>query len=340
MIARSRSATLAVVVDTIRRLLIDRDAAANRPSIEAGTRLEEDLGLYSLERLELGMRLRDHPLPVEPASVVGATSVGDVVALAHGEPCARPAAETFTFPPDPIWRPPGTPPRSLPFTAAAAALLAGVSLGGRVLIHRRRGSDARGVLRQAARTLGRLVRARIAVDGLSHFEGAGPVVVVANHQSYIDTIVLLATLPIDACFVANEGLPSTPLLGAAIAAADHLVVNRAATADPQAAVRRMIETLEAGVSLVVFPEGTIAPGPGLLPFRMGAFAAAAAAGRPIVPVTIAGTRRMLPFDTWQMAPVPLAVHVHAPIEPAGRTWRDMTALAARARAAVESRSSF
>jgi hypothetical protein len=57
--------------------------------------------------------------------------------------------------------------------------------------------------------------------------------------------------------------------------------------------RRTVQTVQADRSLVFFPEGTFTRMPGLLPFHMGAFVAAAEAGVPVVPVTIRGTRSLL-----------------------------------------------
>jgi len=84
--------------------------------------------------------------------------------------------------------------------------------------------------------------------------------------------------------------------------------------------RRTAQTVRAGRSLVFFPEGTFTRMPGLLPFRMGAFVAAAEAGVPVVPVTIRGTRSLLRADSWFPHRGTVSVIVGAPILAAGTDW--------------------
>lgn len=74
----------------------------------------------------------------------------------------------------------------------------------------------------------------------------------------------------------------------------------------------MVRTLESGTSLMLFPEGTRSRS-GLLPFRLGAFRAAAKTSHPVVPVSIDGTPRMLPRDFRLPESAPLSVQVLAPI---------------------------
>ena len=66
-----------------------------------------------------------------------------------------------------------------------------------------------------------------------------------------------------------------------------------------------------------FPEGTLPRQPGLLPFRTGAFQAAAQAGVPVVPVALRGVRSVLRDGTWYPRRAPIAVTIGAPIAPDG-----------------------
>ena len=74
--------------------------------------------------------------------------------------------------------------------------------------------------------------------------------------------------------------------------------------------------------------------PGLLPFRMGAFLAAAQAGAPIVPVTIRGTRSILRAGSWFPRRGRLEVIVEPPIPPDGADWAAAVRLRDAARAAI------
>ncbi|HLE43049.1 MAG TPA: lysophospholipid acyltransferase family protein, partial [Methylomirabilota bacterium] len=85
---------------------------------------------------------------------------------------------------------------------------------------------------------------------------------------------------------------------------------------------------------LVFPEGTFHRAPGLLPFRLGAFKSAVEGGRPVIPVALRGTRRILPADTWLPWPGPITVAIGAPIPPEGNGWPAMVGLRDRVRAAI------
>jgi 1-acyl-sn-glycerol-3-phosphate acyltransferase len=90
------------------------------------------------------------------------------------------------------------------------------------------------------------------------------------------------------------------------------------------------------VSLLFFPEGTFRREGGLLPFRLGAFKAAVETGHPVVPIGLAGTREVLPADTWLPKPHTITVTIGCPLHPTGRGWQDMVRLRDAARAQVAS----
>jgi len=82
----------------------------------------------------------------------------------------------------------------------------------------------------------------------------------------------------------------------------------------------------AGESLVFFPEGTFRSAPGVLPFKLGAFAVATSARVPIVPVAIRGTRALLRAGRWRLQRGRIDVTLAPPIEPSGGEWPDAVAL--------------
>lgn len=129
------------------------------------------------------------------------------------------------------------------------------------------------------------------VRGLEHLP-AGACVVVANHASYIDGLVLTAALPERFTFVVQDGAATWPYIGLVIRRMGVTFVNRRSPREGAAQTRALIRRLQQGESLALFPEGTFRAEPGLLPFRRGAFLLAARAGVPVVPAAIHGTRRL------------------------------------------------
>lgn len=96
---------------------------------------------------------------------------------------------------------------------------------------------------------------RLCVNDIERLRDCGTAVLVANHASYLDAIILMAALPAGYRFVVNHRLAASPLFGLAIRKAGHLVVDRTQAAARRACALAMIETLRTGTSLLVFPEG-------------------------------------------------------------------------------------
>ena len=153
------------------------------------------------------------------------------------------------------------------------------------------GLDLRRRLIRALARLGLMVLGlRIDVRGLDHLPDAA-CIVVANHASYLDGIVLKAVLPPRFSFVIKREAAALPLAGLLLRRIGSEFVDRGGR---QADARRVVRRAQAGYSLVFFPEGTFTAQPGLRRFHVGAFVAAARAQQPVVPVVIRGTRRSMP----------------------------------------------
>ena len=194
-----------------------------------------------------------------------------------------------------------------------------------------RGAASWRVCRRLVRLLLAVTRVRVVCDGLDRIPASGPVVLVANHASYLDGPILTAMLPRPVVFVAKRELKSNPWVRFVL---DRLRVRyverfeqRASVADAQ----RLADDARAGEPLLFFAEGTFRHEPGLLPFHLGAFAAAAAAGAPLVPVAIAGTRTLLPADRWLPRPASVTVSAGVPLIPGGEGWDAAVALRDAAR---------
>jgi len=121
----------------------------------------------------------------------------------------------------------------------------------------------------------RIMGIGLQVHGRAH---AGPVLLVANHISWLDIVVLLAA---QYCrFVAKSELKAWPLIGPLATAAGTLYIERASSRDAMRVVHHMAERLQAGDVLAVFPEGTTGDGVAVLPFHANLLQAAIAARAP------------------------------------------------------------
>jgi 1-acyl-sn-glycerol-3-phosphate acyltransferase len=138
---------------------------------------------------------------------------------------------------------------------------------------------------------------------------AHPCVVVANHSSYLDGVILKAALPANFCFVIKKEMVRVPLAGALLRRIGSEFVDRFNRHSGGMDARRIIRTASAGQSLAFFPEGTFTEHPGLARFHIGAFIIAVRASMPVVPVAIRGARRGLPADSIWPRPGRIEVEV-------------------------------
>ena len=132
--------------------------------------------------------------------------------------------------------------------------------------------------------------------------------------------MLVAALPIEFSFVAKAELQRQFFPRLFLRRIGVVFVERFDKQRGVADSRRTVQTVQAGRSLAFFPEGTFTRMPGLLPFRMGAFVAAAEAGVPVAPVTIRGNRSLLRADSRFPRRGGIRVIVAAPIHPQGTDW--------------------
>jgi fatty-acyl-CoA synthase len=189
-----------------------------------------------------------------------------------------------------------------------------------VLVPRR--GFAFALARHGSRLALRLAGCRLSVEGSATLP-PGPLVLAANHASYVDVLALLALVPLDLLFVAKREVLSYPLIGAFVRRCGHPTVDRWDALQSVADAGRVDEALRGGHPVLFFPEGTFVAATGLRPFRLGAFKSAATAGVPVVPLALAGTRRVLRGDRALPRPGRIELWIGEPVAPSGG---DMAAL--------------
>lgn len=133
----------------------------------------------------------------------------------------------------------------------------------------------------------------VEIDGLDRIP-EGSVVYACNHQSLIDILVLGAVLPGDFKWATKRSVMNVPFLGWHLRLAGHVPVDRKRDrSTAMAAVDRFERVLGQGKRLLVFPEGTRSEDGTIKAFKDGGFYAAVRAQRPVVPVALEGTYRLM-----------------------------------------------
>jgi 1-acyl-sn-glycerol-3-phosphate acyltransferase len=188
------------------------------------------------------------------------------------------------------------------------------------------------LMHRAARLAFRLMGIRLDVTG--DWPPGQRGIVVVNHSSYLDGLVLSAALSGEHAFVAKNEFERQFIAGRFLRALGALFVERA---DPEGGVedtRKATVAAEAGRALVFFPEGGFTRAPGLRPFRLGAFVIAVRQQLPIVPVILRGTRSILRGSEWFPRHGSVSLLVGEPIAPEGSDFAAAVRLRDKVRAAV------
>lgn len=169
--------------------------------------------------------------------------------------------------------------------------------------------------RLSARLFLRLCGAQLRVDGLENLPRNRPCVLVANHASYLDGIVLVAALPHLYRFIAKRELLDKFIPRRYLNSLSTDFVERHALQQGAQDVARLTQHVDQGTSLLFFAEGTFHRIPGLRPFHIGAFAIAAKCNVPVVPVILRGTRSALRDGSWFPRRGAISVKIRPAIPP-------------------------
>ena len=160
----------------------------------------------------------------------------------------------------------------------------------------------------------RIARISLTVRGLENLDPSEQYVFMVNHQSNIDIPVLVQSLTqFQLRWIAKKELLWVPLFGWAMWATKHIIVNRSDPTDAVKSLERAKRRIAAGISVVVFPEGTRTRNGKLLSFKKGGFLLALKTGKNIVPVTINGSGQLLPSGDWRLRSGNVEVIVGKPI---------------------------
>jgi 1-acyl-sn-glycerol-3-phosphate acyltransferase len=184
--------------------------------------------------------------------------------------------------------------------------------------------------RAGARLFFCLIGSPVRVEG--RMPAGGACVVVANHSSYLDGLILTAALPPTFTFLIKHEMSFMPLAGFILKRLGSRFVDRADARHRHQTARQLVAAALNGDALALFPEGTFDAAAGLKPFQAGAFGAAWRARVPVVPAVVAGARQKLPSGALLPAPGALSVKICAPL--AAETFDTSRALLLATRAVM------
>jgi len=189
--------------------------------------------------------------------------------------------------------------------------------------------------RWVARSFLRLAGIPVIVRGQENLPAHEPAVLASNHTSYLDAVVLLARLDYRGyAFVAKQEFLGHFVMRTLLKGFGTRFVERFDVRASAEDAGTLVDAARGGVSLIVFPEGTLRRTTGLMPFRTGAFRAAAQAGVPIVPIALRGVRSVLRDGTWWPRRAPIAMTICPPVRPAGSDWSAAVSLRERVRTEI------
>jgi 1-acyl-sn-glycerol-3-phosphate acyltransferase len=138
---------------------------------------------------------------------------------------------------------------------------------------------------------------KLKVEGLENIDHNRTYVIVANHQSLADIIVIYKTR-LYFKWVAKKELLKVPFIGGLLWVNDHVLLSRGELGSIKTVYRQAAGWLKNGISMLFFPEGTRSSTDEMSEFQNGAFKLAIKEKKPVLPIFIGGTREAIPKGGW------------------------------------------
>jgi 1-acyl-sn-glycerol-3-phosphate acyltransferase len=176
---------------------------------------------------------------------------------------------------------------------------------------------------------------RVRVAGREHIPLDRAAVYCANHQSNVDPPILFHVLHPRMHIVYKAEINAIPLLARAFRHGGFIPIDRRNKESAMRSIEAGADSIRAGNSFLIFPEGTRSKTAELLPFKKGGFLMALRAGAPIVPIAVQGGNDAMHRGSRIIRPATISIRVGQPIETAGLQSADRDALIARVRARIE-----
>ena len=134
---------------------------------------------------------------------------------------------------------------------------------------------------------------KIDIEGRDKIKRAEPYIIISNHQSILD-ILILNCLKLRFRWISKIENYRTPLIGWYLRMAKYITIDRGNKESKEAMLEKSAESLRKGISIMIFPEGTRSIDREIAPFKLGAFQLGLSTGKSILPVVVDGTGGVLP----------------------------------------------
>jgi 1-acyl-sn-glycerol-3-phosphate acyltransferase len=178
-----------------------------------------------------------------------------------------------------------------------------------------------------AYTLLIVTKAHPVISGREKIKKGQSYIIISNHQSEFDILALVTTLGIQFRWIIKKELKKVPLFGYALYASRNIFIDRTNTKDAIKSINEGINRLPKGTSVMFFAEGTRSYDGSIQEFKKGGFIMAIEKGLPILPVTINGSRKVLPKKSLVFSPGPIEVIIGEPVDTSSyshETIKDLT----------------
>ncbi len=198
----------------------------------------------------------------------------------------------------------------------------------------RSGRTGHGVARLWAKVIVWASGVKVKFEGLEHVRGEGPYLFMSNHQGAYDIFALEGHLPFHFKWLAKKELFYIPVLGWAMAAAGYISIDREGTRKTVEAMNEAARKIQEGMSVVVFPEGSRSPDGSIQPFKKGGFTLAIKSKVPIIPMSITGSREIMPKGKLAASPGEIRIRIDHPIETQNYSLKDRKILMEKVRQTI------
>jgi 1-acyl-sn-glycerol-3-phosphate acyltransferase len=166
---------------------------------------------------------------------------------------------------------------------------------------------------------------KLRIIGEENYDPSASYVIVSNHASMYDILAVLAGIKSNLRMMAKIEISKVPLMGWAARRGDFIFIRRGGNREALQSLLEAKEKLDAGKSAYIFADGTRSPDGSIQPFKRGAFTIAVKSKKPILPITILGSHKIMPRDTLKINGGTITLVVDKPISSVGKTDEEILA---------------